>query len=111
MEHAGSVTPQLSYFLHGGVLPDTQLVVDEPVGGENLLFKWIPLQRAHLRVCGDGALQLARFCVPEPNTLVPRAAPTGQKILLPGAPGQRLHSCFVIGHHELWLLIVLAPES
>lgn len=42
---------ELANLGHGGVLPQAQLVLAEPVGAEDLTLVGVPLQGAHLHKC------------------------------------------------------------
>ena len=78
VEHPTGVTPQLADLAHAGVLPDAQLVVNEPVRRQDLPLVRVPLQRTHLRVSLQTVHKhlLPLPHIPKLHALVPRTTPT-----------------------------------
>ena len=102
MENTASVTFEFCYLPKFRVFPDAQLVVDEAMGGENLLVVGVPQECTNLTVCCNLVYHLTSLCIPKLYAFVSTATARGKKISLPRAPRQSLHSCFMVSEDRLW---------
>ena len=70
VEDAARVAAELGYLFHVGVLPNTQLIIDEAVRGKDLLVVGVPLEGADLGVGMHTLHHLPLLRIPELNALI-----------------------------------------
>lgn len=70
MQHSLGVTMIVSYLTTLGISPETELVLTETMGTQDLFLVFIPKQRADLTIGVNSVNQLPCFNVPEPHGLV-----------------------------------------
>ena len=74
MKHARSVPLELLCLYHGGILPETKLVLRVPVAAQELFLKGRPLERAHLAAGVHTVEHGSAGCVPEFDASVSSAS-------------------------------------
>mmetsp|Transcript_26814 Transcript_26814/g.77329 ORF Transcript_26814/g.77329 Transcript_26814/m.77329 type:complete len:409 (+) Transcript_26814:1431-2657(+) len=97
VKDTGGVALELLDLGHGGILPQTELVASEAVGGQDLLLVGVPLKCANLRSGVDGVQQGTGLAVPELDASISGTATSGEEVPLVRRPRQGLDSGLVVG--------------
>ncbi len=111
MKHALGVPGEVLHTNHGRVLPESELVLGEAVGGEDLLLVLVPLQRTNLAVGVHVLQQRASLRVPEANLAIGNPATTSQKIALVRRPSECLDSRAVVLDVEARSALTNVPNA
>mmetsp|Transcript_29262 Transcript_29262/g.68542 ORF Transcript_29262/g.68542 Transcript_29262/m.68542 type:complete len:440 (-) Transcript_29262:250-1569(-) len=97
VKDTGGVTFEFLDLGHGGILPQTQLVAGEAVGGQQLLLVGVPLKSTNLRSGVDGVQQGTGLAVPELDASIGGTATSGEEVPLMRRPRQGLDGGLVVG--------------
>ena len=97
VKDTGGVTFEFLDLGHGGVLPQTQLVAGEAVGGQQFLLVGVPLKSTNLRSGVDGVQQGTGLAVPEFDASIGGTATSGEEVPLVRRPRQGLDGGLVVG--------------
>lgn len=94
------MTFQIFHLHHCRVLPKAEMVLSVPVGRENFLLLWIPLQPADLRPRVYGVQKRSGPSIPEFDAFTTGTSTSSEQIAFVRRPGQCLYSGLVIRELE-----------
>ena len=101
MQDSALVRGDLHVADEGWVAPDGQRVVWEAAGADDLPVVGAPAQTGDLGPGVDAVDPSARRGVPEVDVTIVGATTSGEEVVLPRGPGQRLDGCVMVGLLEL----------